>query len=348
MNTIKIGIVGANGYSGAELIRLLAAHPNARIECLVSNSTSGLNIKDVYPHLTGILEKQLETLDVEEVAKLVDLLFFATPSGVSKDLLPAFVEKGVPCIDLSGDFRLKEAELYDKWYKQERTQTDLLTEAVYGLTEWNYKAVKEAKWISNPGCFPTATLLGLLPALKLGLIEPHTVIIDGKSGVSGAGRKASLTSHFGETNENFRIYKVGQHQHIPEIEQMVESVVGEKVPVTFSTHLVPMTRGIMCTMYASLKESVTTEQVVKAYQDLYQSNPFVRVREPGVFPATKEVYGSNYCDIGLFVDERTNRLTMVSVIDNVVKGASGQAIQNMNVMMGLDETTGLHFVPVYP
>lgn len=348
MTNIRVGIIGANGYSGAELIRLLAAHPNASIQLLISNSTSGLNIKEVYPHLTGILEKTLEKLELEEVKKQVDLLFFATPSGVSKDLLPAFVEQGIPCIDLSGDFRLKEASLYSKWYKQNRVQTDLISQSVYGLTEWNRNKVKDANWVSNPGCYPTATLLGLLPALKMELVEPQGLIIDGKSGVSGAGRKASLSTHFGETNENFKIYKVGQHQHIPEIEQLIEEVSGVSAPITFSTHLVPMTRGIMCTMYATLKTKTETEAVVKAYQEFYQNNPFIRIREPGVFPATKEVFGSNYCDIGLYADERTNRLTIVSVIDNVVKGASGQAIQNMNVMMGLDETTGLNFVPVYP
>lgn len=348
MEKIRIGIIGANGYSGAELIRLLAAHPYADIQLLISNSTSGLNIKEVYPHLTGILEKTLETLEIEEVKKQVDVVFFATPSGVSKDLLPALIEQDIPCIDLSGDFRLREASHYSKWYKQDREQTDLLNHSIYGLTEWNRNHVKEARWVSNPGCYPTATLLGLLPALKMELIEPHGVIIDGKSGVSGAGRKAALSTHFGEINENFKIYKVGEHQHIPEIEQLIEDVVGEPVPITFSTHLVPMTRGIMCTMYAALKTETDTAAVVKTYQEFYQNNPFIRVREPGVFPATKEVFGSNYCDIGLYADHRTNRLTIVSVIDNVVKGASGQAIQNMNIMMGLDETTGLTFVPVYP
>lgn len=348
MNKIKVGIVGANGYSGAELIRLLAAHPMASVEMLISHSTSGLNIKEVYPHLTGITEHTLEKLDEEKVASDVDLLFFATPSGVSKDLLPSFVEKGVPCIDLSGDFRLRDASLYSKWYKQDREPSELLKSSIYGLTEFNRDLVKEAKWVSNPGCYPTATLLGLLPALKMDKIDASFIVIDGKSGVSGAGRKASLTSHYGETNENLRIYKVGAHQHIPEIEQMIETVAGETAPITFSTHLVPMTRGIMCTTYAKLKQATTTEDIVKDYQDFYKGNAFVRVREPGVFPATKEVYGSNYCDIGLHADERTGRLTIVSVIDNVVKGASGQAIQNMNVMMGLEETTGLQFVPVYP
>lgn len=348
METIKVGIVGANGYSGAELIRLLTAHPKVKVDLLISHSTSGLNIKEVYPHLTGITELTLETFDVEIVVEKVDLLFFATPSGVSKDLLPTIVEKGLPCIDLSGDFRLREAALYKKWYKQDREQTSLLNEAVYGLTEFNREQVKTSKWVSNPGCYPTATLLGLLPSLKMGIADPSTIIVDGKSGVSGAGRKASLISHYGETNENLRIYKVGQHQHIPEIEQMIETVTEKPTPITFSTHLVPMTRGIMCTTYAQLTESKSTEAVVSDYQDFYKEDPFIRVREPGVFPATKEVYGSNYCDIALHVDDRTGRLTIVSVIDNVVKGAAGQAIQNMNVMLELDETTGLEFVPVYP
>ncbi|WEG13063.1 N-acetyl-gamma-glutamyl-phosphate reductase [Pullulanibacillus sp. KACC 23026] len=348
MNTIRVGIVGANGYSGAELIRLLSAHPHVSVEVLISHSTSGFAIKEVYPHLTNIVEHTLESMAVEKVAEQVDFLFFATPSGVSKDLLPVFVEKDVLCIDLSGDFRLHNAESYAEWYNQERTDSKLLSKSVYGLTEFNREQVQQARWLANPGCYPTATLLGILPAIKMNQIEPKGLVIDGKSGVSGAGRKASLASHFGETNENLKIYKVGRHQHIPEIEQMIETITGEAIPVTFSTHLIPMTRGIMCTMYANLKAPLKTEEMVASYKEFYQNDSFVRVREPGVFPATKEVYGSNFCDIGLHVDERTGRVTIVSVIDNMVKGAAGQAIQNMNLMLGFEETTGLNFVPVYP
>jgi N-acetyl-gamma-glutamyl-phosphate reductase len=351
MGKIKVGIIGANGYSGVELIRLLLSHPFVELEMVISHSTTGMNIREVYPHLTGIYEKPLEQLDVREVTERVDLLFFATPSGVSTNLLPKFVEKGVICIDLSGDFRLKEAALYKEWYNFDIHPSPLLDQAVYGLTEMNRERVKKAKLIANPGCYPTATLLGLLPALRLNVVEPTSLIIDGKSGVSGAGRKANLATHFGETNENLKIYKVGSHQHVPEIEQAIQEILGKAIPITFSTHLVPMTRGIMCTIYANLTEhhiNNSTEAILEMYRSFYQNDPFIRIRELDVFPATKEVYGSNYCDIGLHVDQRTQRLTIVSVIDNVVKGAAGQAIQNMNVLYGFDETTGLAFSPVYP
>lgn len=351
MRKIKVGIIGANGYSGVELIRLLLSHPFVELEMIVSHSTSGLNIKEVYPHLTEIYEKQLEELVASEVAERVDLLFFATPSGVSKDFLPLFVEKGITCIDLSGDFRLKDVTLYQEWYGFDVSPSPIIDQAVYGLTEKNRAQIKQAKVIANPGCYPTATLLGLLPALNQQLIDPASIVIDGKSGVSGAGRKASLSSHFGETNENLKIYKVGRHQHVPEIEQGLQDVIGKRVPVTFSTHLVPMTRGIMCTIYANLAEGqkdLTTESLVETYSLFYQNDPFIRIRRSGIFPATKEVYGSNYCDIGLHVDGRTGRLTIVSVIDNVVKGAAGQAIQNMNVLLDLEESMGLAFSPVYP
>jgi len=344
---LKVAIIGATGYSGVELIRLLLKHPHVQIQSIISGSQSGIELTEIYPHLKGILQETLTDLDVERISNEVDLVFFATPSGVSRDSLPQFMERGVKCIDISGDFRLP-AEEYEKWYKHEPADSKYLAQAVYGLSEIYPEKIKNASYIANPGCYPTATLLGLIPALEKGLISSHSIIIDGKSGVSGAGRKASLATHYVETNENVRAYKLGAHQHIPEIEQTLSDISKEKVTVTFSTHLIPMTRGIMCTMYADLNQTVSTAEVIRIYQEYYQDHPFVRIRPEGTWPATKDVYGSNYCDIGFMADPRTNRLTIVSVIDNVVKGAAGQAIQNLNLMNGWDIQTGLEFTPVYP
>ncbi|QHE52377.1 N-acetyl-gamma-glutamyl-phosphate reductase [Pontibacillus sp. HMF3514] len=345
---MKVGIIGANGYGGVELIRLLQNHPFAEIELLVSHSTSGTNIKELYPHLLSILEMDLAQVNVGQIAESVDVVFFSTPPGVSLDLLPQLSEKGVLCIDLSGDHRLIDSEVYSQWYQKEPASANILNQTVYGLSELNKEKIKGSNLIANPGCYPTATLLGILPVIKEDWVTSNSIIIDGKTGVSGAGRKNSLATHFSEVNENVKAYKLGTHQHIPEIEQLIESFSGNTENITFSAHLVPMTRGIMCTIYADLKEPVTSETVTALYQSFYENHPFVRVRETGDLPKTKEVYGSNYCDIGIHSDERTNRLTIVSVIDNLVKGAAGQAVQNMNLLFGWDETTGLTSAPIYP
>jgi N-acetyl-gamma-glutamyl-phosphate reductase len=344
---LKVGIIGATGYSGVELIRLIQQHPNIQLSTIVSGSQSGKELAEIYPHLSSIIKSKLEPLDVEHISSEVDLVFFATPSGISKETLPLFMEREVKCIDLSGDFRLPVEE-YESWYKHEAVHPKYLEQAVYGLSEIYSENIKKAKYISNPGCYPTATLLGLIPALEAGFIQPDSIIIDGKSGVSGAGRKASLATHYVEINENVKAYKLGAHQHTPEIEQTLSDIHKDKVTVTFSTHLVPMTRGIMCTMYAALTEPKQTSEIIEHYKAFYKDQPFVRIRPEGTWPSTKEVSGSNYCDIGFMADPRTNRLTIVSVIDNVVKGASGQAIQNLNIMNGWDQQTGLSFTPIYP
>ncbi|TLS36863.1 N-acetyl-gamma-glutamyl-phosphate reductase [Pseudalkalibacillus caeni] len=345
---MNIAIVGATGYSGIELLRLLLNHPEANLTYLISNSQSNKQLSEVYPHFSGVKESMLKTLDIPKVAKEVDVVFFATPSGVSKNFVPEFLEYGVKCIDLSGDFRLKDPLLYEKWYKNSSASEKNLEKAVYGLSEIYENDVKEASLIANPGCYPTATLLGLLPALKEKWIKSDSIIIDGKSGVSGAGRSVSIGTHFAETNENLKAYKLGSHQHIPEIEQILHTESGIQSNVTFSTHLVPMTRGIMCTMYADLQEHKSTGEIIDLYKQFYEGKPFVRIRPEDHWPTTKEVSASNYCDIGFMSDARTGRLTIVSVIDNVVKGAAGQAVQNLNIMMGLDAKTGLNLSPVYP
>lgn len=348
MAKVKLAIIGVTGYSGVELIRLLLQHPYAKIHVILSSSQSGEQLAEIYPHLSSIIYDKLEPIDIEKIATEVDLVFFATPSGVSKESLPLFIELGVPCIDLSGDFRLNTMEKYESWYKRSAADTKYLEQAVYGLSEIFPEQIKGASIIANPGCFPTATLLALIPVLRANWIDSNSIIIDGKSGVSGAGRSLSLGAHYAEINENMKAYKLGSHQHIPEIEQVLSEVNDSEIKVTFSTHLVPMTRGIMCTIYTNLTNPKTTAEVIGLYKEFYGKHPFVRIRPEGTWPATKEVYGSNYCDLGFMVDPRTGRLTIISVIDNVVKGASGQAIQNLNILKGWDPTTGLTFTPVYP
>lgn len=345
---IKVAIVGSTGYGGVELIRLLQAHPNVEITSFISSSSAGVPASEGFPHLTGIVDDKLDGVEPKEIAGKADLVFTATPSGVSTKLVPQLLEAGLKVIDLSGDFRLKDGALYEAWYKKEAADASYLDKAVYGLCEVYGEQVAGVDFISNPGCYPTATLLGLVPAVAAGLIDPDSIIIDAKSGVSGAGRGTSLMSHYAEINENFKAYKVNKHQHIPEIEQVLSQAAGRQTTVTFTTQLVPMTRGIMSTMYAKLNGAYQNEDLIQLYREYYANRPFVRVRNNGVWPATKEVAGSNYCDIGFSVDDRTGRVTIISVIDNVVKGAAGQAIQNLNLMMGWEENLGLGFIPMYP
>ncbi|TMU84804.1 N-acetyl-gamma-glutamyl-phosphate reductase [Bacillus sp. BHET2] len=344
---MNVGIVGSTGYSGVELYRLLSTHPYVDECILYSSSLEGSRYVEQYPHLAGLSQEVVKPIMIEELQQL-DFVFLAVPSGVSKELSQRLLGKKAKVIDLSGDLRLKNPTEYEEWYKGESAPTEILNEAVYGLTEMNRNAIGEAKLIANPGCFPTATLLGLAPLFHHELINPHSIIIDAKTGLSGAGRRATLSSHFSETQENLRIYKVHEHQHIPEIEQQLKQWNMEAGPITFTTHLIPMTRGIMATIYAELMNGSSTEELHTIYQNFYGKQSFIRIRPMGQFPSTKEVSGTNFCDLSIKYDPRTNRVTIVSVIDNLVKGAAGQAVQNMNVMMGLDETSGLHHNPIYP
>jgi len=345
---MNVAIIGATGYGGAELIRILHQHPEVTIHSFHTSSQEGLSISQSYPHLQTVVEKDLELIDPKEIAAEVDLVFTATPSGVSSKLVPELLEAGLKVIDLSGDYRLKNSEAYKEWYKLEAGNKEVLEQTVYGLTEWLETDVEQTKFISNPGCFPTAVLLGLAPLAINDLIDEKSIIIDAKTGVSGAGRSATAATHFPETNDNINIYRVNEHQHIPEIEQMLSHWNPNIEAVTFSTHLVSMTRGIMATMYANVSKEINIDELFALYHESYKDNYFVRVKEQGYFPSTKEVSGSNFCDISLAYDERTNRITVVSVIDNLMKGAAGQAVQNMNKMLGMDEKTGLNFIPVYP
>lgn len=345
---MNIGIIGATGYGGVELYRILANHRYVENIHLYTSSQEKKSYIEEYPHLNHIDGGELKPLIPEQVKEENDVVFLATPSGISASLTPKLISDHVKIIDLSGDLRLKNAADYEQWYKKAPAPDELLQEAVYGLTELNHEKIKGAKVLANPGCYPTATLLGLAPLAKERIVKPNSIIVDAKSGVSGAGRSASLATSFVEIQDNFKIYKVHKHQHIPEIEQELHHLDEKICCISFSTHLVPMTRGIMATMYIELLEEWNTSKLIDLYETFYAHSPFVRIRKNGSFPSTKEVYGSNYCDIGLDFDKRTNRLTVVSVIDNLMKGAAGQAVQNFNVMSDFAENEGLTLLPVYP
>ncbi len=345
---MKAAVIGASGYGGVELLRLLTFHPHVNVHSIHSFSQTGESLQTYYPHLKNYVSLSLQEIDIEAIATENDIVFLATPPGVSKELSPQLLESGLKVIDLSGDFRIKEPDTYEQWYKRPAAEQTYLQEAVYGLAEWKKEEVKNAQLIANPGCYATAALLGLAPLMKERLIEENSIVIDAKSGVSGAGKTPTGMTHFSEVNDNLKIYKMNEHQHIPEIEQMLLEWNENAKPITFSTHLMPITRGIMATIYAQVKSEAAAARLQELYKESYEQAAFIRVREQGSYPSPKEVYASNYCDIGLAYDERTGRVTVVSVIDNLMKGAAGQAVQNMNAVLDLPEETGLQFVPIYP
>ncbi|MFE8696347.1 N-acetyl-gamma-glutamyl-phosphate reductase [Cytobacillus sp. FJAT-53684] len=343
---MKVSIIGTTGYGGVELLRILKQHPKFKIQSI--HSTKGETpITEEYPHFYHLMDINLQKIDPEYIADQSDIVFLATPSGVSGKLVSEFINKNIKVIDLSGDLRLP-ARKYKEWYKHESVHESISEKAVYGLSEWNKEEIKDSMLIANPGCYPTASLLSLAPVTKAGLIDPFSIVIDAKSGVSGAGKSLSRNTSFAEANENLRVYKVNEHQHIPEIEQQLLQWNKDIGPVTFTTHLLPITRGMMTTSYVQLKEDHSTGQLIELYKEVYNQHPFIRIRPENTFPSVKEVAGSNYCDIGLHADCRTGRLTIIAVIDNLMKGAAGQAVQNANIMCNFEETMGLDFVPIYP
>ncbi|AEA17809.1 MULTISPECIES: N-acetyl-gamma-glutamyl-phosphate reductase [Bacillus] len=344
---MKVAIIGATGYGGIELIRLLEQHPYFSIASLHSFSQVGECITNVYPHLRNVLFHTLQEIDVETIGKEAEIVFLATPAGVSAELTPKLLAEGLKVIDLSGDFRMIDPSSYELWYKRPAAKEEILRKAVYGLSEWKRTGIQKANLIANPGCFATATLLAIAPLVRSGMIEEDSIIIDAKSGVSGAGKTPTTMTHFPELYDNLHIYKVNEHQHVPEIEQMLTEWNSESQPITFSTHLIPISRGIMITLYAKVKQKMETKQLQKLYEETYEQSPFIRICTQGKFPSPKEVRGSNYCDIGIAYNERAERVTVVSVIDNMMKGAAGQAIQNANIIAGLEETTGLQHMPLY-
>jgi len=335
---IRAAIVGASGYSGAELLRLLAVRNDVSVERVTANAAAGQRVDAVHPVLAGEVDLSFEALEPDRLGD-VDVAFVALPSGEAMKVVPALKESAGRVIDLSGDFRLRSVPLYEQYYGHPHTAPGLLSEAVYGLPEINREWIAHARLVANPGCYPTSAILGLLPALQKDLIAAEGIVINSLSGVSGAGRSAAPELSFVEVNENVRAYKVGNHQHIPEIQSVLEQASGRAVSVTFVPHLVPLTRGIYTTIIADLKVSLTETELVQLYKSAYRNAPFVRVVRQ--IPQIRNVAYTNFCDIGVTIEQRTGRLVVISVIDNLIKGAAGQAIQNMNIMFGLPEDTGL-------
>lgn len=345
---IRVGIIGSTGYAGNELVRLLLQRSDVQILWYGSHSYIGQQYADVYRNFFQLVEAECLDDNLDELADKVDVIFTATPQGLCSSLVSEEVLKKVKIIDLSADFRIKDVATYEKWYGIEHKSPEFIQEAVYGLCEINREQVKTARIIANPGCYPTCSTLCIQPALKAGIIDPKSIIIDAKSGTSGAGRGAKVPNLYCEVNESIKAYGVSNHRHTPEIEEQLSYIAGEEVIINFTPHLVPMNRGILITAYANLVKDVTYEEVKALYDECYKNERFVRVLNKDVTPETKNVHGSNYVDVNFKVDSRTNRLIMMGSMDNLVKGAAGQAIQNMNIMFGLPEETGLVQVPMFP
>ena len=345
---IKVGIIGSTGYAGGELARLLLQRDDIEIKWYGSRSYTGQKYASLYPNMYKIVDEECMDDNMKELAGQVDVVFTATPQGLCASLVDEEILSKVKIIDLSADFRIKDVSVYEEWYKLTHASPQFLEEAVYGLPEVNRERVKQARLIANPGCFPTCSFLSVYPLVKEGLVDPDTIIIDAKSGTSGAGRGAKMDSLYCEVNENIKAYGVGTHRHTPEIEEQLSYAAGRPVTISFTPHLVPMNRGILVTAYGSLTKEVTYEEVRAVYDKYYKDEFFVRVLEKDVVPQTRWVEGSNFADVNFKIDPRTRRIVMMGAIDNMVKGAAGQAIQNMNLMFGLPENTGLKQVPVFP
>ena len=350
---VKVGIIGATGYAGNELVRLLMGHKDVEIKWYGSRSYIDKKYAEVYQNIFEIVEDTCLDDNMEELASKVDVIFTATPQGFLAGVLTEEILSKVKIIDLSADFRIKDVKTYEKWYKIEHKSPQFIEEAVYGLCEINRDKVKGARLIANPGCYTTCSILTAYPLVKEGLIDPDTLIIDAKSGTSGAGRGAKLPNLFCEVNENMKAYGVTNHRHTPEIEEQLGYAAGKEIVVNFTPHLVPMNRGILATEYATLNKKAdgtlpTYEEVKAVYDKYYKNEKFVRVLEKDICPETKWVEGSNYVDVNFKIDERTGRIVMMGALDNLVKGAAGQAVQNMNLLFGFDEAEGLNLVPMFP
>ena len=345
---IRVGIIGSTGYAGGELVRLLMNHKKAEIKWFGSRSYVDKKYADVYQNFFQIVDDKCMDDNMEALANEVDVIFTATPQGLCASLVNEDILNKVKIVDLSADFRIKDVSTYEKWYGIEHKSPEFIEEAVYGLCEINREDIKKARLIANPGCYPTCSTLSIYPLAKEGLIDMNTVIIDAKSGTSGAGRGAKVDNLYCEVNENIKAYGVANHRHTPEIEEQLTYASGEEVLLNFTPHLVPMNRGILITAYASLKKDVTYEEVKAIYDKYYANEKFVRVLEKDVCPQTKWVEGSNYVDVNFKIDPRTKRIIMMGAMDNLVKGAAGQAVQNMNLMFGLKESEGLELVPMFP
>lgn len=345
---IKAGIIGSTGYAGAELARLLYQHPDAEVVWYGSRSYIGEDFSSVYRNLFRMVDAKCLDDNMEALAEEADVIFTATPQGFCASMVNDNILSKTKIIDLSADFRIKDVKVYEKWYKIEHKSPQYIPEAVYGLCEINRKDIPKARILANPGCYTTCSILTLYPLVKEGLVDPDTIIIDAKSGTSGAGRGAKVANLFCEVNENMKAYGVTNHRHTPEIEEQLGYAAGREILLNFTPHLVPMNRGILVTAYANLKDGVTKEQIQEAYEKYYKDEYFIRLLGHGVCAETRWVEGSNFVDIGFQVDPRTKRVVAMGALDNVVKGAAGQAVQNMNLMFGLLENTGLQQLPMFP
>lgn len=344
---VKVSIIGATGYAGAELLAILHRHPQVEIAHITSESHTGKKISELYPHLNGIYDMTLESLkDIEAIGADSDFVFIALPHGHAMDIGKRLAKLPVKIIDLGADYRFSDTAIYEEWYHVPHTHKN--APRVYGLAEIYREDIRAAKIIGNAGCFTTASILALAPLVRHHLIEVDTIIVDAKSGVSGAGRSPKLGNHFPELYDNFKAYNVARHRHTPEIEQALEDLSGEKVVINFTPHLIPMSRGILATCYAKIKDSCVEGTITAAFQKMYGNEKFIRLLGRGAYPETKFVRGSNYCDIAWHIDERTRRVIVLAAIDNLVKGAAGQAVQNFNIAAGFDEDTALDIVPLYP
>ncbi|MHA1727527.1 MAG: N-acetyl-gamma-glutamyl-phosphate reductase [Promethearchaeota archaeon] len=345
---INAGVIGATGYAGSELVRLLLQHPKINVKLLASRSYIGQKIDEIYEYFKNFCSLECTESDIEAIADETDVIFLALPHGIASEQVTEDILKKTRVIDLGADFRLKSKKIYEKWYKIEHHAESLLEKAVYGLCEWNRKNIKESNLVANPGCYPTCGILPLAPLLKEGIIKEEGIIIDAKSGVSGAGRSVNLGTHFTECSGTTKAYKVASHRHTPEIEESLSKISGKDIKLTFVPHLVPMNRGILSTCYGKLNKHFNYKDIKKIYEKYYKDEFFIRLTKKGINPETKWVKGSNFCDIGFTIDERTNNIIAISAIDNMVKGAAGQAVQNMNIMFGFEETAGLKAIPIFP
>ena len=345
MSDLRAGIVGASGYTGSELIRILSTHGNVEISAVTSESNAGSRVSEKYPHLESVFDGEFISSGDLKMDEL-DMLFLALPHTVSMKYVKEVWETGIRIVDLSGDFRLSSVKTYEEWYHTDHVCPELNREAVFGMPELFREEIKGSRFVSNPGCYPTSAILGLAPLLKDKLVDPDTIVVDSKSGVTGAGAKAKTATHFPTANEDFRAYKIGAHRHTPEIEDALSIYSGLAVRAQFTPHLLPINRGILTTSYCNLRDGVTREDIKESVEILYGNEPFVRIRDTP--PNVQAVRGSNFCDIHVHHDQRTNRAIVITAIDNLVKGASGQAVQNMNLMMGFDEREGLRIQPLSP
>ncbi|MDY6831849.1 MAG: N-acetyl-gamma-glutamyl-phosphate reductase [Thermodesulfobacteriota bacterium] len=341
---VRAAVVGATGYAGAELVRLLAGHPDVTLTAVTSRQYAGVPFNQVYPAMGAAVSLVCEAFAPEPICERADIVFTALPHKLPMSIVPELLDRGVRVVDLSADFRFSDVAAYERHY-QAHTAKELCEKSVYGLCEVYGEKIKKADLVGNPGCYPTSVLLPLIPLARAGLIDTKTIIVDAKSGVSGAGRSPSLGVHICEVNESFKAYKVATHRHAPEMEEILGDVAGTPVALTFVPHLVPMTRGMLSTIYANPEQAVSEQDIRQCLADYYRGRPFVRLCGEGAFPETRFVRGTNFCDIGVRVDTHANRLILVSAIDNLVKGAAGQAVQNMNLMFGVDEGRGLDMIP---